>query len=670
MAYDDLIGSVIGDFIVRERIGEGGMAAVYRAHQPSVNRDVALKVINFQKVPNPDEFSKRFANEAAIIASLEHIHILPVHDYGIQGDVAYLAMRLLRGGSLRDALRRERLSFERIGMLFAQIALGLDYAHSRNIIHRDLKPANILLDEGGNAYLTDFGLAKLIDVEGDVTKSGNIMGTLHYMSPEQLRGYRLDHRSDIYSLGIILYHMVCGRTPFEGEGETDIVSTIYKHLELIPPLPSDYNAQVPPQLENVIMRALEKKPEDRFQSASDMAQAVIKAVGISSNVFTFPSYNAQEPTEELGSARKAGSESVPSVTLPIALGRRGIAWGALAIMIIIALIIGALLIFNNAAPRARPTYTIREGEIMGIDGLMPSEEQIRTAVRNLGADGLVAIITCNMSSEFHATQNREITDFAKAYGLKTKIYDSDSDAYTQRTRLELALAEGATAFTICAIDFDLLEEPLQAIRAANMPVVFFSQPTYPTNGVILSGSSDNYEMGLIAGRYAGQLIATQYDGKARVILLDFPSMDIIVDRADGMVDGLLEIAPEATVIGRYLGATQENGYQSVRQLLEEGVDFDVILSINDAGSYGAIQALQEAGIGPSEVDIISVDAERLAVDYIQRGYYIRASLSVGRRESARAAVDLLVLMLAGASVPQQVIVPVDTMVTQETLAGR
>ncbi len=669
MSYDDLIGAVVGDFIVRERIGEGGMAVVYRAHQPSVNRDVALKVINFQKVPNPDEFRKRFSNEAAIIASLEHIHILPVHDYGIQGDVAYLAMRLLRGGNLRDLLRREKLSFERVGTLFAQIALGLDYAHSRNIIHRDLKPANILLDEGGNAYLTDFGLAKLVDAEGDVTKSGNIMGTLHYMSPEQLRGQRLDHRSDIYSMGIILYHMVCGQTPFEGDGETDIVSTIYKHLELVPTPPTVINPEVPPLLESVIMRALEKKPEDRFQSVGDMAKAVIKAVGISSNVFTFPSYTPQEPTEEVGRPPSSAQRS-PSSTLPIVIEASKRGW-TVALILFIALIgVIAALILSQPKPSNRPTYTIREGEISGTEALQLTEADIRAAASNLGADGYIAIITCNMSSEFHATQNREIAEFARAYGLKTKIYDSDSDAYTQRTRLELALAEGATAFTICAIDYDLLSEPLQVIQEMRLPIVFFSQPTYPTNGVILSGSSDNYEMGLTVGRYAGDIIAKEYDRRARVIILDFPSMDIIVDRANGMEDGLLELAPNAEIIGRYLGATQDNAYQSVRQLLAEGVNFDVILSINDAGSYGAIQALQENGVNPSELVIVSVDAERLAVDYIQRGYYIRGSLSVGRRESARAAVDLLVLMLAGRAVPQRVVVPADTMVTQQTLEGQ
>jgi serine/threonine protein kinase len=211
---DQLVGRQVGDFSIEERIGRGGMSVVYRAHQHSVNRDVALKVIVLN--PDEDEFRRRFAQEAKLVATLEHIHILPIYDYGIiEGDIAYLAMRLLRGGSLSQLLTEGPLTLDQTADIFTQIGRGLAYAHRRNVIHRDLKPSNIMLDDADNAYLTDFGLAKLVGENVDMTKSGNIVGTPAYMAPEQLRGDSVDHRSDIYSMGVVLYHMLTGQAPFE-----------------------------------------------------------------------------------------------------------------------------------------------------------------------------------------------------------------------------------------------------------------------------------------------------------------------------------------------------------------------------------------------------------------------------------------------------------------------
>ncbi|HEX2621433.1 MAG TPA: serine/threonine-protein kinase, partial [Phototrophicaceae bacterium] len=244
MQTGDLVGKQLGEFQVLERIGRGGMATVYRAHQLSVNRDVALKVLlELDGVLDDQNFRQRFAQEAELIAALEHIHILPVYGYGIQDNVAFIAMRLLRGGSLSDLMKAGPLPMERTVELFSQIGKGLAYAHSKGVIHRDLKPGNILLDEGGHAYLTDFGLAKLIDGDAHMTKTGNIVGTPTYMSPEQLRGDPLDHRSDIYSSGVILYQMLTGKRPFDGDS-SDIVSIIYKHLEKLPIRPGLVNPEL------------------------------------------------------------------------------------------------------------------------------------------------------------------------------------------------------------------------------------------------------------------------------------------------------------------------------------------------------------------------------------------------------------------------------------------
>jgi len=259
MMTENLVGQEIGHFVIRELIGHGGMATVYRAYQSSVNRDVALKVIELTDSSWHDpSFQRRFTKEAEVIAALEHIHILPVFDYGITDQVAYIAMRLLRGGTLREVIKDGPLSVDRAADLFRQIARGLAYAHRKGVIHRDLKPSNIMLDDAGNALLTDFGLAKLMGDPLELTKSGNIVGTPTYMSPEQLRGDPLDHRSDIYSLGVVLYYMLVGRPPFGGTG-TDLVSTIYQQLEKAPPTPSEHNPLIPQPVEAVILRALQKR---------------------------------------------------------------------------------------------------------------------------------------------------------------------------------------------------------------------------------------------------------------------------------------------------------------------------------------------------------------------------------------------------------------------------
>ena len=312
MHTDQLMGKQVNAFTVQERIGKGGMASVYRAHQPSVNRSVALKIITLDpNLGERDEFRSRFALEAQMIAALEHIHILPIYDYGIvNNEIAYIAMRLLRGGTLADLLQHGPLEIDRAADIFTQIARGLNYAHSKGVIHRDLKPSNILFDDSGNAYLTDFGLAKMVENSLHLTKSGNIVGTPAYMSPEQLRGDAIDYRADIYSMGCILYHMLVGHPPFEAS-ELNVVSVIYQHLEKAPPPPSTLNPNVPPAVEQVVLTALQKDPNDRFAHADAMADALNEALGRKLSTVSFPAVQIdskpslrEADTHHLGTAPK------------------------------------------------------------------------------------------------------------------------------------------------------------------------------------------------------------------------------------------------------------------------------------------------------------------------------------------------------------------------------
>ncbi|HMM29574.1 MAG TPA: serine/threonine-protein kinase, partial [Aggregatilineaceae bacterium] len=266
----------LGPYEILEPIGRGGMATVYRAHQPSMDRDVAIKIISAELAAEP-EFAERFEREARIIARLQHPHILPVFDFGREGEMTYLVMRLMEGGNLAHELRGGALPVKRAVELTRQIASALDYAHLRGIVHRDLKPTNVLLDNLGNAYLTDFGIAKMLGggPTTGLTATGAVMGTPTYMAPEQWRAEPIDGRTDIYALGVIVYQMLVGQVPFAAETPHGLM---YQHLDMEPPRPHSVKPDLPLSIEPVIDKALAKRPEDRYASAGELAAALEQAI--------------------------------------------------------------------------------------------------------------------------------------------------------------------------------------------------------------------------------------------------------------------------------------------------------------------------------------------------------------------------------------------------------
>jgi WD40 repeat protein/serine/threonine protein kinase len=270
---NDLSGTCIKGYELQEQIGAGGFGAVYRAYQSAVGREVAVKVI-LPELANNSEFIRRFEIEAQTIARLEHMHIAPLHDYWRDPDGAYLVMRYFRGGSLAGALRSGPYDLQAAALLLDQVASALTVAHRNNVIHRDLKPGNILLDEDGNAYLSDFGIAKDISrPDSGLTGMDAIVGSLDYISPEQARSEPITPRTDIYSLGVVLYEVLIGEHPFPGLSS---VERLYKHLnEPIPHIPSlngsseDINA--------AIQKATAKDPTRRFSDALALAAAFREA---------------------------------------------------------------------------------------------------------------------------------------------------------------------------------------------------------------------------------------------------------------------------------------------------------------------------------------------------------------------------------------------------------
>jgi serine/threonine protein kinase len=264
-----LDGKTLGQYQILESIGSGGTAQIYRAYQPSVRREVVVKVLSpsFQDDPG---FTKRFAQEVDVIAHLQHPHIIPVYDFGEQDGDVYIVMAYMRGGTLADRIDRSQggLPDEETVRLFDLMAEGLDYAHSRGIVHRDLKPNNILMDEGNNPYLADFGLAKF--TEGKIEMTNTMMtGTAAYMAPEIARTGKSTKRADIYALGIILFEMLTGKLPYQGKTPYNVLSA---HVNQPIPNIRDYRPDLPEAMQTVIAKAIAKEPEDRFASATEMAE--------------------------------------------------------------------------------------------------------------------------------------------------------------------------------------------------------------------------------------------------------------------------------------------------------------------------------------------------------------------------------------------------------------
>jgi len=255
---------------IREELGQGGMAAVYRAYDPLFEREVALKILK-QELLNDLQVRERFERETGIIAKLEHVAIVPVYDVGPDNDQLFFVMRYMAGGSLSERIQNGSLSLIDVAGILQRLAAALDYAHYKGVIHRDLKPGNILFDEYGNAYISDFGIAKLAQASSRLTNSG-IIGTPTHMSPEQARGEEVDGRSDIYSLGVLLFEMLSGQTPFEA---TTPLGMALKHATEPAPHILDINPNLPAGVEAVIKKVLAKKREQRYDSGTEFANAFI-----------------------------------------------------------------------------------------------------------------------------------------------------------------------------------------------------------------------------------------------------------------------------------------------------------------------------------------------------------------------------------------------------------
>lgn len=342
----------IDRYEIQRELGRGGMATVYLAQDPRFGRDVAVKMLP-RDLAGDESFRARFEHEARIVASLQHPAIVPVHDYGEQDGQLYIVMSYMPGGSLADRLARGPLMPERAAEVLRRVAGALDVAHRRGIVHRDVKPANILFDSAGNAYLADFGTARWADLADAetmtrLTQHGQIIGTPAYMSPEQVHGHRnLDGRTDIYSLGIVLYEMLCGSLPFNADTPMQLAM---KHvLDPVPDVRAE-RSDLPAGIETVVDRALAKEADARFATAGEMAEAM--AAAVRGHAIPPPAWEDERtvldrPTPPAGTAAQADASADRKSGMPT--WAYAVLGGAVALIIIVLLAVAA--VFGTRAAR-------------------------------------------------------------------------------------------------------------------------------------------------------------------------------------------------------------------------------------------------------------------------------------------------------------------------------
>lgn len=263
---------VIGNYEILEEIDRGGMGIVYRAYDPNLNRIVALKMIRTGKLASESDI-QRFRAEAQAAAKLDHQGIVPVYEVGTHEAHPYFSMAFIEGSNLDAFHKQKQLSVDEACALIKQVALAIDHAHENGLVHRDLKPANILVDQKGRPRVTDFGLAKSLESDDGLTGTGEILGTINYMAPEQAaaRNDQVDRMTDVYSLGAILYWMCTGRPPFETDNPVD---TLLRILDSEPTLANQVNPKVPYEVAVICVRCLEKDPKNRYQTAGELAEEI------------------------------------------------------------------------------------------------------------------------------------------------------------------------------------------------------------------------------------------------------------------------------------------------------------------------------------------------------------------------------------------------------------
>ncbi len=508
---EDLSGKQLGKYQVIAPLGEGGMAAVYKAFQPGMDRYVALKILPRHFARDP-EFLGRFDQEARVIANLQHPHILPVHDYGESDTYTYLVMPLVETGTLADLMTGEPVDLQRIRRVITQVGDALDYAHSQQLIHRDVKPSNVLIDTRGNCLLTDFGIAKMVEGTSHFTQTGAVIGTPRYMSPEQGSGEKLTLASDIYSLGVVMYEMATGRAPFDAETPMAIV---IKHMHSPLPPPRDLNPALPHSVERVILKAMAKEPGDRFKSAADMVRMVRAAIPELAQIELEPETVRPGETEAFGEplapVQPEPGETVHEEAHPAPKPRRrGVYLGLGAAGIVGAILCAAAFFGGRAVLDAFS------------EGTATAEAQ-STAIAAAAASGTASALAQEAAT---ATAEKERAQAEEATALAEIVQDATATAEAEASLIATSTAEAELTVSRGPV-------ALAEARSEDLPSDLWEASLVDTFDGATSGWSEFRDF----GDDFGSRSFTLEDGVLRwevtplqdVNLHDSPAMDLISD---------------------------------------------------------------------------------------------------------------------------------------------
>lgn len=354
----EMIGKQLGKYKLVDNIGEGGMASVYKGYDESIDRHVAIKVLVTDANTDSNrakEMIERFQLEARTIARLQHPHILPIHEYGVEGNILYLVMPYMSGGTLKDRINADDgMMLGEVSDVLKQVAAALDYAHRQDIIHRDIKPSNILMDKEGHALIADFGLVKIMTGDSALTETGMMVGTPAYLAPEYASGEDISRKTDIYALGVTMFEAIIGVPPY---GDTQTQSPMQIALQhVMEPVPkiSTFVETIPESLDAVFLKVLAKDPAERYATASDFAAAFEEAIqDHDKSVYHLPQ---PEPQQQAKVAPSTGSGTTPqpkggsSTSITIQLDNRGGLWVAAAALILVLGGLGMFLFASSFSP--------------------------------------------------------------------------------------------------------------------------------------------------------------------------------------------------------------------------------------------------------------------------------------------------------------------------------
>jgi serine/threonine protein kinase len=409
------IGQNVGPYRILEQLGQGGMATVYKAYHPALDRFVAIKVLH-PAFREDATFLARFTREARVVAKLEHPHIVPIFDFSECDNQPYLVMKYIEGETLKSRLTSSPMDAEEAIRIVEAIGSALEYAHSKGILHRDIKPSNILLTPDGNIYLADFGLARMAQ-SGEATLSSDmLMGTPHYISPEQAQGLKnLDSGTDIYSLGVVIYELAVGRVPYNADTPFSI---IHDHIFTPLPLPRSINPKVPEGVERMLLKALAKDRKDRFLSVKDMVDAFVSAtrfaVGKSNDIKT--EIQPAGKTTPNGKSKASKKNTFPVGSKPSGAGTKsekkrlpGWGWVLLACGSCLCLIAIAGVLINNADQKSLTrTQTAVENNALAETRMSYSAEPESTVLdSSIPADMQVAWKNFTAGMDLYQAGNKE-----------------------------------------------------------------------------------------------------------------------------------------------------------------------------------------------------------------------------------------------------------------------